>query len=181
MTQNFPYGDSQSLTCGTVTLDLTECNFFSTDNLPAGYERRYVEGQLPEVQYSITGEPIIRTTCHTPKYTFTWNLLLKAEEVITLYSLLVHQMKFTREKDAQYAITLTDNRVIEVETFPITRQQTGTPVDVTGLNIPPDTALYFPVFKIKIDEPSGWRNWLFELDDQMTYQVELTGQELDFV
>ena len=179
MTDKFPYGGSQTLTCGSVTMNLDDCEFFSTDDLPAGYDRRYIEDQLLDVTYSVTGVPTLRTTCFTPKYTFRWNLFLPADKVATLYALLAEQRYRTQSKLSDYYIVLQDNRLIEIERTPTTRESTGMLLeDTTVYDIPAGFDVYFPVFRIKIDEPVGWTNWLFQLNDKMHYQVELTAQEL---
>lgn len=182
MTQIFPFGTHQVLSSRNVSLDLTECNFLSTPELTAGYDKRIQEPELATVQYNLVGEAFINHSFYTPRYQFEWNLYLTANEVVALIGLFQDQVEAIRNRDPNYGITLLDNRLPEIYSTEQPRPSTGsTPNLPNGFTPPPGTNIYYAKYKIKIDEPTNWRNWMYLLDDTQYFNVSLTAQELDIL
>ena len=182
MAQIFPFGTNQVLVSRNVSLGLNECNFLSTPELTAGYDKRIQQQELATVQYNLVGEAFINHSFYAPRYEFEWNLYLSTEEVLSLIGIFQDQVEAIRTRSPDYGIILFDNRIPEIYSTQKPRPSTGQTTDLpSSLVVPAGTNFYFAKYKIQLDEPSNWRNWMYLLNDSHYFNVTLTGRELDIL
>lgn len=173
----FNYG-KQELSIGSLTLELTNCNFNPEGDTLFGYKRFINDSFVPDYEYNIFGTASVKQSYNeTGKFSFEWSLLLETELLYTLILIRKEQNK-AFSNGTGGGVTLKDSRLaLAEESGSFTRPEwTTSGILLPTISLPTGYSWYYPEFTIGfqdatldkaeallLQQPSN-ENWLYTLD-----------------
>jgi hypothetical protein len=136
-------GTQQSLTLGTTSLVLQNCNFNPDDLEGIGFSREYPD-EL-QVDYNLFGNAFVRSLAYDQKYAFEWSLFVNEVERTSLEILFQAQRRAMQSRASNYAITMVDSYLPMVEPLPASRPIANLATDVV---VPPSAVAYWGIFQL---------------------------------
>jgi|GEM_PF-6257051 len=176
---NFPIGESQTLSIGSLSLVLDRNDFDADQDNVIGYQRIENIQQQSVVSKSLHGTSLIKGVCFPTEFIFKWNLQLSTAKMWQLKAIYDEQQYRCKNQVSSCQVRLWDKRIIFMGRNPRNRAKVG---DMVFYPAPVGYSFFWAQFNIMLEIGTDFSNLFLKYNQEdLLFKVKLVATEMDIV